>query len=282
MNQSTQKTVFITGASSGFGLLTARLFSDHGWNVVASMRNPDKTGELNDLKNVLVVKVDVTSKEMVEAAVWQAESHFGRIDVLINNAGYGAYGFFEEASEEEVHQQMDTNFFGVVNVSQAIIPLMRKQAQGVIINITSAAGIVAPPLLSLYSASKFAVEGLTESLNHELNAFGIQAKTVAPGAFKTGFGDAIHFTQGSAKAELDIARTTSLRFLKDMLEQPPKPFGYGEPQQVAETIYRAATDGKHKVRYMVGKDAKILSAMKHLLPQMSIFKTMHKSAMPQI
>ena len=149
------------------------------WSLPCALRK--KTPELAELDNVRVVPLDVTRRDQVENAVSQAIQHFGRIDALVNNAGFGTAGLLEEASEEEVRNQMETNFFGVVNMIQAVLPVMREQKSGTLINVTSLAGTIAPPLLSLYCASKFAVEGLSESLSHELKPLGITIKNRGAG-----------------------------------------------------------------------------------------------------
>lgn len=139
MTRHCQKTVFISDASSGYGLLSARFFAEQGWNVVAAMRSPEKAEQLGLPEHILVVKVDVTSKEMIEAAVWQANSLFGSIDVLINNADDDGRDVPEKVSEEKIHRLVDANFPGISNVCQEIIPFMRKQGHGLIINMNSAA-----------------------------------------------------------------------------------------------------------------------------------------------
>ena len=163
-----KKTVFITGASSGFGNLTAKLFQARGWNVFATMRSPQKEAELTLLPNITVAKLDVTDRENIRKAVAECITTYGSIDVLVNNAGYGAAGFFEEASQEEINRQLDVNLFGLMDCTQEVIPVMRKQGGGVIINVTSVAGSLGMPFLSLYNASKFAVEGFTQALQFEL------------------------------------------------------------------------------------------------------------------
>ena len=279
--KDTKKTILITGSSSGFGRLTARLFQKRGWNVIATMRSPEKETELVKLDNVMVTKLDVTDSKTIKSAVQQGIENFGSIDALLNNAGYGAFGYLEEASEEEVRSQMETNFFGVVQVIQEVLPHMRAQRSGVIINITSIAGLAGMPMLSLYCASKFAVEGLSESLNHELKAFNIKVKTIAPGAFDTGFAGAHTFNSGAERSELDGYRERYKEFLSKIITKPPKPFGFGDPKDVAEAIYRSVVYEKSPWRNLVGKDAKLLLFIKRLLPGKIFFTMLNSSAMPK-
>ncbi|HSY27119.1 MAG TPA: SDR family oxidoreductase, partial [Burkholderiaceae bacterium] len=181
------KTVLITGCSSGIGQAAATHFATHGWNVVATMRNPQAGTELAKYPNVRVVALDVTSRASAEQAVQGALAEFGRIDVVVNNAGYGVFGPFETASEEVIDKQFQTNINGIFNVTRAVLPAMRAQHAGVIINVSSIGGLSAFPLFSLYHATKFAVVGFSESLQFELAPFGIQIKVIAPGGVKTDF-----------------------------------------------------------------------------------------------
>lgn len=244
------KTVFITGASSGFGKLTVKKFQAEGWNVVATMRNPKAENELNQLENVLISELDVTKPVTINKAVTEAIERFGKIDVLVNNAGYGTAGILEAASETQIRAQMEVNFFGLINVTKAVLPFMRKEKSGTVVNISSIGGRITFPYFSLYHATKFAVEGLTESMQFELNPLGIQLKLVEPGSFKTDF----------ATRSLEVFDTE--RF-PDYAENQNKFFSQmanmvehsGDPVEVAHTIFTASTDGSEKLRYLVGEDA---------------------------
>jgi short-subunit dehydrogenase len=181
------KTIFITGASRGFGKLWAEALLQRGDRVVATAR---EISTLNDLANkyganFLPLELDVNDREADFAAIVQAKQHFGSIDVLINNAGYGLFGSVEETSEKEARAQMETNFFGLLWLTQAIVPFMRQQGYGHIIQITSALGLVTMPVLGLYNASKFAVEGLSETLATEVKSFGINVTIVEPNGYAT-------------------------------------------------------------------------------------------------
>ncbi len=191
MNKTAESTVvLITGCSSGFGLLTAARLAAKGYKVVATMRDLKKEGNLTSEVNrrggtVEVLQLDVTDKLSVARAVEHIRMSHGRIDVLVNNAGYGIGGFFEDLTDEEIRAQMETNFFGVQNVTRAVIPLMRQSSRGKIINISSVAGFSTSPAFSAYNTSKWALEAFSESLRYELQFFGIDVLLIEPGTYKT-------------------------------------------------------------------------------------------------
>src|ERR1700742_3997985 len=182
-----KQTIFITGASSGIGKETARLFQSKGWNVIATMRNPEKETELSALDNVLVSKLDVLDTATINNAVSEGIKKFGKIDVLVNNAGYGAYGPLEAFSRENIIRQFNTNVIGLLDVTRALLPHFRHNKGGIIINISSIGGKMTFPLGALYHGTKFAVEGLSESLSFEVEEFGGKVKIVEPGAIATDF-----------------------------------------------------------------------------------------------
>lgn len=183
------KTIFITGASRGFGRIWAEAFLQRGDNVVAAVRKPETLTELSEAfpSSLLVLKLDVTDKKASFEAVDAAKTHFGRIDVLINNAGFGHIGAVEELNEQDVRSQFETNVFGSLWTIQAVLPVMRMQNSGQIIQLSSALGLNTVSLMGLYSASKFAVEGLTETLAGEVSGFGIKVTILEPGGFSTDF-----------------------------------------------------------------------------------------------
>lgn len=245
-----QKTILITGASSGFGRETAKLFHNNGWNVIATMRSPEKEEELNHLENVLVIHLDVTNKQSIQEAVNAGVDKFGTIDVLLNNAGYGAIGALEAATDELIRQQFEVNLFGLIDVTKAVLPYMRKNKEGIIINISSMGGKITFPFGSLYHATKFAVEGLTEAMQYELNPLDIKLKIIEPGSYKTDFG----------------SRSLSMFGIEDFTDYQPgfdkliafastPDRGNKNINEVAEAIYEAATDATEKLRYPVGADA---------------------------
>ncbi|MDN3549979.1 oxidoreductase [Mucilaginibacter aquaedulcis] len=187
----TPKTWFITGASRGFGLDITKAVLASGDKVVATVRS--KASELaeqfNNNNNLYVVTMDVTNQEQVNAAAQQAIDHFGRIDVLVNNAGYGLLSGVEEATDQEVKRNYEVNVFGTLNVIRAVLPFMRKERSGHVINISSVGGLGAYAGWGLYGSTKFAIEGITEALAMEVAPLGIHATVVAPGFFRTNFLD---------------------------------------------------------------------------------------------
>ncbi|MDJ0513581.1 MAG: SDR family oxidoreductase [Methyloceanibacter sp.] len=245
------KTILITGSSSGIGRTTAKLFQERGWNVVATMRHPEQETELNELDNVLVSRLDVTDGDSIATAVDEAVSRFGKIDVLLNNAGYGAYGPLEAFPMDRIERQFDTNVIGLLAVTKAVLPHLRQNRCGVIVNISSIGGQITFPLGTLYHGTKFAVEGLSEALHYELSAFGVQVKIVQPGMIRTEFSGRSFDFMNDAK-------------LIEYQETVEKLFGLwrslganaSDPDVVAEVIWRAATDGTYRLRYRAGADAK--------------------------
>ncbi|HEY0297664.1 MAG TPA: SDR family oxidoreductase, partial [Arachidicoccus sp.] len=244
------KTILITGASSGFGKEIAKLFQRKGWNVIATMRSPEKEELLHTLENVLVTKLDVLDSESIKSAVESGVQKFGKIDVLVNNAGYGLMGVFESAAKEQIKRQYEVNVFGLIDVTQAIIPIMRKNESGTIINISSFGGVVAIPFGSLYNSSKFAVEGLSESLSHELSSFNIAVKIVEPGSVGTNFRNGLDMIKNEITDYNPLLASFFERYANNTAHLPK-----ASVQDVANTIYEAATDGKAKLRYVTGSDA---------------------------
>ncbi|MDI3335541.1 SDR family oxidoreductase [Defluviimonas aestuarii] len=244
------KTILITGASSGIGEATAKHFQATGWNVVATMRNPDSAGDLAGLDNVHVARLDVTDAGSINDAVAAAIDRFGQIDVLLNNAGYGAYGALEAFSMDRIRRQFDTNVIGLMEVTKALLPHMREKRAGTIINISSIGGQITFPLGTLYHGTKFAVEGLSEALHYELEPLGIHVRIVEPGMIKTNFG-------GSS---FDFAMDEDLADYAPMAESMGRVFGKlasspSDPGTVAEVIWDAANETGHRLRYRAGADA---------------------------
>jgi NAD(P)-dependent dehydrogenase (short-subunit alcohol dehydrogenase family) len=181
------KTILITGCSSGIGFVTGQLFAARGWNVAATSRNIAALKSLAPLGTVLPLRLDVTDEDSIREAVAATEKRFGTIDVLVNDAGYGLFGPIEGATAEQFEAQFRTNVFGVVAMIRHVLPLMRKHRSGTIINMSSLAGRFGSPFLAPYSASKYALEGLSESLRFELMPHNIRVKLVEPGHFKSDF-----------------------------------------------------------------------------------------------
>jgi NAD(P)-dependent dehydrogenase (short-subunit alcohol dehydrogenase family) len=251
------RTVLITGCSTGFGEATARLFASRGWNVAATMRRPEAGAALAVLGNVLVTRLDVQDPASIDAAVAEAIARFGRIDVLVNNAGFGLFGVFEAASREKIREQFDVNVFGVMDVTRALLPHFRANRAGTIINISSGAGVFTLPMISLYCASKFALEGFSEALSYELAPLGIAVKLVEPGGVtKTGFGE---------RSATEAGQSADLPDYRPFLEGAMAVFAGlrasradATSEEVAEVIFTAATDGADQLRYVATEDIKPL------------------------
>lgn len=242
------KTILITGSSTGIGRATALHFQAQGWNVIATMRSPDKETALSSLDNVLVTRLDVTDADSITAAVTQGIDRFGTIDALVNNAGYGAFGPLEAFTLDAVRRQFDTNVIGLLAVTKAILPHFRANQAGVLVNIGSVGGQITFPLGTLYHGTKFAVEGISEGLQFELAPVGIRVKIIEPGMIKTDFdGRSFDFANDETMAEY---QPTIQKFQAAWsgLEGAPA-------QIVADAVWAAVTDGTSKLRYPVGADA---------------------------
>lgn len=266
------KTVLITGTSSGIGKLTAIYFAQQGWNVAATMRNPSKDKELCNLSNVKLYSLDVTDNHSIENAIASAIQDFGQIDVLVNNAGFGVDGVFEAMTDEIIEQQFNTNVFGLMRVTRAIIPHMRDQGGGTIIQIASMGGRVTFPLYSIYHSSKWAVEGFSEALHYELEPFNIKIKIIEPGAIKTEF-------YGNSRQFIMSDDLPMYKSLVDKVEKVSQEAGKnGEPPEVvAKVIFQAASDRTHKMRYSVGQPAPLLLMLRKLLPDSWYFSIIKRS-----
>jgi NADP-dependent 3-hydroxy acid dehydrogenase YdfG len=246
------QTIFITGASSGIGKATALSFQDKGWNVVATLRDPAQAGDLAAMPRVLVTRLDVTDGASVTAAVDAAHARFGSIDVLLNNAGYGAYGPLEAFDMDGIRRQFDTNVIGLLEVTKAVLPQMRAQGKGVIVNVSSIGGRMTFPLGTLYHGTKFAVEGLSESLHYELEPLGIRVKIVEPGMIATDFsGRSLDFRQ---TPDLTAYQPVVDKFFA-VLGSPEMAAAASPPSVVSEAIWTAVTDGTSRLRYTAGADA---------------------------
>ncbi len=249
------KTILITGASSGIGKETAKLFQSKGWNVIATMRNPENETELKQLENVLVAKLDVLDLDSIKKTFEEGVRKFGNIDVLLNNAGYGAYGPLEAFSREKIVRQFNTNVIGLLDVTKTVLPHFRQNKKGIIINISSIGGKMTFPLGSLYHGTKFAVEGISESLNYEIEQFGGQVKIVEPGMIATDFGGrSFDFSNDENITEYQTI-VSALMTALPVMAQNASPASI-----VAEVIFEAATDGKMQLRYTAGEDAKMIIA----------------------
>lgn len=246
--------ILITGASSGIGKATAKLFAERGWTVAATMRHPEGETELSQYPSIKLYTLDVTQPASVEQAVGQVLTDWSRVDVLLNNAGYGLFGPLETVSEDKIMEQFQTNLFGAMRTIQAFLPQFRAAGQGTIINVTSIGGLVGLPFNSIYHATKFGLDGLSESLNYELRPFGIRVKVVAPG------GVATDFAIRSLKQTTDGPSVYDALIQKVFRAFEKRGGRYSTGEQIAEVIYEAATDGTDRLRYVTGEDAKHLYA----------------------
>lgn len=248
-------TVLITGTSSGLGRATAKLFQSRGWNVVATMRTPGKETELNQLERVLVTRLDVQDRASIDAAVAAGIARFGRIDALVNNAGYGAYGPLEATSVDKIRRQFDVNVLGLLATTQAVLPHFRARRGGTIVNVSSVGGRIAFPLGSLYHGTKFAVEGLSEALQYELATFGVRVKVVEPGGIATDFGGrSLDFSNDPSLVEYQPLVRSVLDVMGPMMSQG------SSPERIAKVVYAAVTDESDQLRYEAGSDARQMLA----------------------
>jgi len=261
------KTIIITGASSGIGKETAVLFSKKNWNVIAASRNIDKMKkEFEGITNIHCIQLDVRNRDSISSVVKEIQEKYTAVDVLVNNAGFALKGIFEYSTPEQVKNQFETNVFGLMDMSREIIPLMRKQGYGTIINISSIGGKVGFPLYSLYQATKFAVEGFSESLSYELQGFNISVKLVEPGLIKTNFyGDAMDHTSDVQNEYSGFIQGVDKADEKNMK-------GVSDPIVIAQCIYKAAIDKSSRLRYRAGKNAHLLLFLRKILPDFLLFK----------
>jgi NAD(P)-dependent dehydrogenase (short-subunit alcohol dehydrogenase family) len=247
---TTTRTVLITGTSSGLGRATAKHFHDQGWNVVATMRTPERESELVQLPRALVTRLDVQDPRSIESAVQAGLERFERIDALVNNAGYGAYGPLEVTSLDTIRRQFDVNVLGLLATTRALLPHFRANRSGTIVNVSSMGGRVTFPLGTLYHGTKFAVEGLSEALSFELAPLGVRVKIIEPGGIKTDFGGrSLEFSNDPPLSEYQPLVQSLFNVLGPMLELA------SPPELVAAAVYAATTDGSDQLRYEVGADA---------------------------
>jgi NAD(P)-dependent dehydrogenase (short-subunit alcohol dehydrogenase family) len=251
------KTVLITGASSGIGEATAQHFLKRQWRVCATARQPDKLGSWSAAEGVVALPLDVTQQDSVRSAVAEAIRLTGRIDALVNNAGVGLAGPLEAIPVADIQAHFETNFFGAVRMIQELMPHFRAHSQGTIVNVSSVAGRFGIPFLSTYNASKFAVEGLSESLYYELLPFNIRIKLVEPGGIKT------KFKQIFAQHAAYEPNLTAVERRMEAASKPDSPLPL--PRSVAEVIFTAATDQTSRLRYPVETGGAQL--MHRLLPE---------------
>ncbi len=269
MGTSAGKIALVTGASSGIGLLSAVELARRGMTVVATMRNPERRGRLEDaaraagvLERMDVRQLDVTDFDAIPGVFEKVAADHKRIDVLLNNAGFAVGGFAEDIQMSELRHQFETNFFGNVATTKAALPIMRRQRAGHILTVTSIGGRIGQPVVSSYTASKFALEGWTESLRLECAPLGIKVVLIEPGAFATDIWER-NSELGANVTQADSPNyARAQRFQKEVIKQIPQ----ADATEVATLIADAAEDPNPRLRYMIGKDAKIQWAMRTILP----------------
>lgn len=265
-----KKTVLITGASSGFGMLAAQRLAKTGYHVVATMRNMEKAADFMEIvrndgldENMTLLHLDVTSDDSI-SALKQFLNESGKIDILINNAGFAFGGFGEEITVDEYREQFETNFFGVIAVTQAVLPIMRSQQSGKIINMSSISGLIGFPGLSPYVSSKHALEGFSESLRLEVKPFGIDVILIEPGSFSTNI-----WTTGKRVSPLSMKEDSPyyeyMTGIEEELEHGREK--HGDPLEVIELIMKLCEKKEEtKLRYAVGKGVRLSVFLKRILP----------------
>ena len=250
--ENTTKVWFITGCSTGFGRELSKMILSKGWNAVVTARNIEQVKDIVEgYENTsLLLALNVTNKAQVESAVAQAEARFGKIDVLVNNAGYGYFSSIEEGEDEKIRAQFDTNVFGLINMIQAVLPGMRAKRFGHIINFSSIGGLVGFTATGFYHATKFAVEGLSESLAKEVASLGIKVLVVEPGPFRTDW--AGRSTSNTPVEIADYAETVGVRMTTSKDRSGKQ---QGDPVRGCEAIIEAVENGNDHLRLLLGKMA---------------------------
>lgn len=272
------KTVLITGTSSGYGKATAQLFLDRGWNVVATMRQPNQAIFRGPADRLRVLPLDITDPDSISKAITGGIAAFGAIDVLVNNAGIGLMSAFEVTPEHVLREVFETNTFGLMSVCRAVIPHMREQSKGVIINVTSSAGIAPMPMVAIYTASKCAVEGFSEALSYEMGLLGIRVRLVEPGLAPT-----TNFGPNSAGRMQSLMPPPYDAFAQAYLAKMQNyPTAYTTEQETAEAVFSAATDDVDRLRYPVGEDTKLFSALRWTTSEEEYLAKMRKMFGPKL
>ena len=275
-----QKVALVTGSSSGIGLETALALAKDGYHTFASMRDTSKAGELENAAKkenlpIEVIELDVNKEESIVSAVKKVMDSAGRLDVLVNNAGYGQFGCTEDVSVDDFRKQFETNFFSIVRIIQEVAPIMRNQNSGNIINISSVAGRMGLPGSPAYISSKFALEGLGECLRYELGQFGIKTTLIEPGVIKTNFFESMKIPDSKTDPKYKKLTDHILAGLKMMVQMGTA------PSQVAEVIIKAIHDDEMLPRYVVGTDAAMFMEAKKMKTDIEFEKYMSKELFPR-
>ena len=258
-----EKIALVTGSSSGIGFETALALARENYFTFASMRNTDKAGTIQEIAkkenlNLEVIELDVDKEESIKSAVKKIQEQKGRIDVLVNNAGYGLFGCVEDITIDDLKAQFETNFFGVVRLIQEISPIMRKTGSGIIVNVSSVAGRIGFPGTPAYISSKFALEGLSECMRYELSPFGIKTIIIEPGVIKTDFFSSMKVAKGKPDSPYKEITEKVMNGVKMMAEMGTL------PDEVAKTIIKAIQTEEPLPRYIVGSDASMFLEAKKM------------------
>jgi short-subunit dehydrogenase len=275
-----RKVAIVTGSSSGIGYATSLLLARNRFHTYATMRNIEKSADIQEIANkerlpLQVIQLDVNDDTSIRNSIKMVERENERIDVLVNNAGYGLVGAFEDLSVEEIKSQFETNFFSVIRLTQQVLPIMRKQKSGTIVNVSSGAGRIGFPGMSAYVSSKFALEGLSESMSYELEPFGIKVVIIEPGVIRT------NFKKNSviSKKSLD---NSSISPYSSMIQKIDSSISSivehaTPPEEVAKAILHAITSNNPKLRYLVGNDMIMMSETKKSMSDEDFRKMMMQS-----
>jgi len=274
-----EKVALVTGSSSGIGLETVLALARDGYHTFASMRDVEKAVELEHAAkkenlSINVIELDVNKEESIIAAIKKIISDNKRLDVLVNNAGYGQFGCTEDVSVDDFRKQFETNFFSIVKIIQEVAPIMRNQKSGIIVNISSVAGRIGLPGSSAYISTKFALEGLSECLRYELGQFGIKTTLIEPGVIKTNFFNSMKIPESKTDPKYKELSEHILAGLKMMAELGTA------PSQVAEVIIKAINDNEILPRYTAGADAAMFMEAKKMKTDLEFEKYMSKELFP--
>jgi NAD(P)-dependent dehydrogenase (short-subunit alcohol dehydrogenase family) len=274
------KTVLITGCSTGFGLASAKHFAAQGWNVIATMRTPSQVPELAALPQVLVTRLDVQDRASIESALKAGAGRFGGLDVVVNNAGFGLHGIFEATPREKILEQFEVNVFGVMDVIRAALPYLVQRGGGTLVNVSSGAGIFTLPMISLYCASKFALEGFSEALAYELTSQNVRVKLVEPGG--------VVDTQFVTRSAGEQAQTAPPARYADFVRATEAIFAQlrhdragATSEDVAKVIYEAATDPGSRLRYVATEGIQPLVKMRRETSEEAYLAFMRERFLPK-
>lgn len=274
------KVAIVTGSSSGIGYVTSLLLARNRFHTYATMRNIEKSADIQEIANkerlpLQVIQLDVNDDASIRNSIKRVERENERIDVLVNNAGYGLVGAFEDLSVEEIKSQFETNFFGVIRLTQQVLPIMRKQKSGTIVNVSSGAGRIGFPGMSAYVSSKFALEGLSESMSYELEPFGIKVVIIEPGVIRTNFKkNSVMSKKSSDNSSISPYSTIIQKIdssISSIIEHATP------PEEVAKAILHAITSNNPELRYLVGNDMIMMAETKKSMSDEDFRKMMMQS-----